>query len=130
MKRTTKSKRAKKAAVGRKMWILRTRKIEGVPNYLSETKEYKDQTPVLVIDLFDAKAYEEAVEAQLRIVERTDYGQLRPPANVEYKRWLAEQHVAALGWPSPSVSAKPKNANKAKVRYPVEFENAEQGDEG
>ena len=54
-------KPAKKAAVGRKMWMLRTRKIEGVPNYLSETKEYNDQELVLVIDLTSPEEYAAAV---------------------------------------------------------------------
>lgn len=142
MKRTTKTKPAKKAAVGRVMWHNHNDPSGPVIN--GSNYGNPKSRPVLVIDLSDAKAYEEAVrKGALRIgkrahkeaIDQTVPGGAVIVRKLEaddlkfYSKYAAEV-LSALGWPSPSVSAKPKNANKAKVRYPVEFENAEQGDEG
>lgn len=97
---------AAKKVRARKVWTLMERKIEGVSNYTSTTKEYLDQVPVYVLPA-DAAIYDRMVE---QVAERLSQGWVQPDYSVDqsytkkmraYYRRRARIALRAIGIDQP-----------------------------
>lgn len=99
LKRPGKPAKPAKPRKPRKMWMLHDRLIEGVPNYLSATKEYTDQSPVLVIDLapqsVDYLRFK-IITAVLGVKTAREW-HARPSWKKKYSLTQAEIALAAIG---------------------------------